>query len=40
MGNCYTGDAPRLIAFRGPRAAEFSILTVVATPLFGEARHA
>jgi hypothetical protein len=39
MGNCYTGDAPRLIAFRG-RAAEFSILTVVATPLFGEARHA
>ena len=40
MGNCLTGDASRLIAFRGLRAADFSKFHVVIAPLLGEAHHA
>jgi len=40
MGNCLKGDTSRLIAFRGLRAADFSRLSGVATPLFGEACYA
>ena len=40
MGNFLRGDASRLIAFRGLRAADFSKPLVVIAPLFGEAHHA
>ncbi len=40
MGNCHKGDTARLIAFGDLRVADFSKLSVVVTPLFGEARHA
>lgn len=40
MGNSFTGDASRLIAFRGLRAADFSKFFPVVAPLFGEVHHA
>ena len=40
MGNSFTGDTSRLIAFRGLGAADSPKFYVFATPLFGEADHA
>lgn len=40
MGNCHKGDTSRLIAFRGFRTADFSRVSAVFAPLFGEACHA
>ena len=36
MGNSLTGDASRLIAFHGLRAADFSLFFVNTAPLFGQ----
>lgn len=40
MGNSLTGDASRLIAFHGLRAADFSKFLAAAAPLIGEVHHA